>query len=225
MARSNRQYKDAIYGQIARLGKAVASPVRLELLDLLGQGPRTVEMLARLAGQSVANTSRNLRQLAAARLVRTERRGTHVVYSLADVDVANLFLELRSLAALRLAEIEAITRDFLESREVLEEVDQDELLARLRAGEVCVLDVRPREEYEAGHLPGARCVPLAELESRLDELPRDRCIVAYCRGPYCVLSVDAVRRLRQRGFDAVRLEDGVPDWRARGFHVAVGAAG
>jgi rhodanese-related sulfurtransferase len=219
MTLSNRQFKDAIYDQLARLGKAVASPTRLELLDLLCQGPRTVESLARQAGQSVANTSKNLRLLHAARLVETERQGTYVTYRLAGEEVCDLFRTLRELAELRLTEVDAITRDFLESRETLEPVDRDELIRRVHDGEALVLDVRPREEYETGHIAGALSAPLSELKGFLAKLPRDKQIVAYCRGPYCVMSIDAVRLLRQEGFEAVRLEDGVPDWRARGFDV------
>jgi rhodanese-related sulfurtransferase len=222
MSLSNRQYKDAIYEQLARIGKALASPTRLELLDLLSQGPRNVESLARQAGQSIANTSKNLRQLHAARLVETARQGTSVTYRLAADDVSALFRSLRELAALRLAEVESVTRDFLESREALEAIGREELIRRVREGSALILDVRPREEYEAGHIAGAVSAPLSELKALLAQLPRDRRIVAYCRGPYCVLSVDAVRLLRGKGFDAVRLADGVSDWRARGLELEVG---
>ena len=219
MSLSNRDFKDAIYEQVARIGKAVASATRLELLDLLCQGPRTVESLAGQAGQSIANTSKHLRLLHGAKLVETERRGTFVTYRLAGDEVCELFRMLRSLAESRLAEVEAITRDFLRSKEALEPVDRGELIRRVRDGEAVVLDVRPREEYEAGHIPGALSAPIAGLKDLVGELPRDRQIVAYCRGPYCVMSIDAVRLLRERGFDAVRLEDGVPDWRQRGYEV------
>jgi rhodanese-related sulfurtransferase len=216
---SNRDFKDAIYEQLARVGKAVASATRLELLDLLCQGPRTVESLARQPGQSVANTSKHLRLLHGAKLVETERRGTFVTYRLADDEVCQLYRMLRSLAESRLAEVEAITRGFLRSKETLEAVDQGELIRRIRDGEAVVLDVRPREEYEAGHIPGALSAPVTELKNLIGGLPRDLQIVAYCRGPYCVMSIDAVRLLRERGFDAVRLEDGVPDWRQRGYEI------
>jgi rhodanese-related sulfurtransferase len=216
---SNRDFKDAIYEQVARVGKAAASATRLELLDLLCQGPRTVESLARQAGQSIANTSKHLRLLHGAKLVETERRGTFVTYRLAGDDVCELFRMLRSLAQSRLAEVEAITRDFLRSKEALEPVDRGELIRRVRDGEAVVLDVRPREEYEAGHIPGALSAPITELKNLVGALPRDLQIVAYCRGPYCVMSIDAVRLLREQGFDAVRLEDGVPDWRQRGYEV------
>ena len=215
-----RAYKDSVYDQLARIGKAVASPRRLELLDLLAQGPRTVEVLAGEAGLGVPNTSQHLGALRAAGLVSADRQGLFVTYRLASNDVAGFFRAMRLLAESRLPEIERLTRDFLHARGVLEPVDREALLGRVRRGEVTVLDVRPSEEYVAGHIPGALSVPLVDLEQRLAELPRDQEIVAYCRGPYCVLAVEAVRLLREHGFRAVRLEDGIPDWRARGFDVA-----
>jgi len=217
---SPRAYKNAIYEQLARIGKAVASPRRLELLDLLAQGPRTVEVLAREAGLGVANTSQHLRALRAAELVTAEKSGPFVTYRLASPEVADFFRALRQLAESRLAEIARLTRDFLEARGVLEAVDRETLVDRVRRGEVTVVDVRPSEEFGAGHIPGALSVPLADLEQRLADLPRDREVVAYCRGPYCVLAVEAVRLLRAHGFRAVRLADGIPDWRARGLDVA-----
>lgn len=222
MPTSARSFKDTVYEQFARIGKAVSSPRRLELLDLLCQGPRTVEALARQAGQSVANTSQHLQILRASRLVEAEREGLFVTYRLADHEVCDFFRSLRRLAESRLLEIERVTREFLEQRDVMEPVDSAALVERVRSGEVTVLDVRPPEEYRAGHIPGAISVPLSELHSRLAELPSDREIVAYCRGPYCVLAIDAVTALRAQGFDAVRLEDGVPEWRARGLEVALG---
>ena len=217
-----RRFKDAIYAQLARIGKALASPARLELLDLLAQGPRTVEALARQAGQSVANTSHHLQVLRRARLVEAEKEGVHVTCRLADEEVGTFFRALRHLAESHLAEIEVVTREFLKGREAMEPVDRERLLDRVRHGEVTVLDVRPPEEYDAGHIPGAISVPIDELERRLAELPRDREIVAYCRGPYCVMAIEAVELLLSRGFRAIRLEDGVPDWQARGFKVEVG---
>jgi len=220
MKLSSRSYKSAIYEQLARIGKAVASPRRLELLDLLAQGPRTVEVLAEEAGLGMANASQHLRALRAAELVTAHKSGLFVTYQLASGEVADFFRAIRLLAASRLAEIERLTQDFLEAKEALAPVDREALLDRVRLGEVTVLDVRPSEEYAAGHIPGALSVPLADLELRLAALPRDKEVVAYCRGPYCVLAVEAVRRLREHGFRAARLEDGVPDWRARGFDVA-----
>ncbi len=215
----NRAFKTAIYEQLARISKAMASPRRLELLDLLAQGPMTVELLARRSDQSHANTSQHLQVLRSARLVEATKSGLHVTYRLAGSEVAEHFLALRRLAEHRLTEIESISRQYLEERGQLERVGVDELLGRVQRGEVTVLDVRPRDEYGSGHLPGALSVPLSELEGRLADLPRDREIVAYCRGPYCVMSVEAVDLLRRHGFDAVRLDDGVNDWRARGGEV------
>jgi rhodanese-related sulfurtransferase/DNA-binding transcriptional ArsR family regulator len=217
-----RQFKNAIYEEFARIGQAVSSPRRLELLDLLCQGPRTVEMLAELTGQSIANTSHHLQVLRATRLVEGDKEGVHVRYRLADQDVCVFYQGLRQLAEAHLAEIESVTRDFLARCGVMEPVDSEDLLERVRRGEVTVLDVRPSEEYRAAHIPGALSIPLDDLERRLGELPRDREVVAYCRGPYCVLAVEAVEVLKAHGFRAVRLEDGVPDWRARGFEVGVG---
>jgi rhodanese-related sulfurtransferase len=219
---TSRRFKDAIYEQIARIGKAVASSRRLEVLDLLCQSPRTVEVLARAVDQSVANTSQHLQVLRRAQLVEAEREGVLVTYRLADEEVCDFFRSLRRLAESRLAEVERVTREFLEKRGTMEPVNREVLLDRVRRGEVIVLDVRPPEEYRAGHIPGAISVPLHQLNRRLSDLPRDREIVAYCRGPYCVLAIEAVELLRERGFEATRLEDGVPDWRARGFPVTVG---
>ena len=224
IASRNRRFKTAIYEQFARIGKAISNPTRLELLDLLCQGPRTVEALAREAGLGLANTSQHLKALREARLVEAEKAGLYVTYRLADEQVCRFFLALRSLAEARLAEVRDITRRFREAREGLQPVDREQLLTKVREGAVTVLDVRPPEEYAAGHLPGALSVPLRELERRLEELPRDREIVAYCRGPYCVLAVEAVEILRARGFTAFRLEDGVADWRARGLPVEAGGA-
>jgi rhodanese-related sulfurtransferase len=222
MKNPDRLFKDAIYEQFARIGQAVSSPKRLELLDLLCQGERTVEVLATETGMSVANTSQHLHVLRAARLVEAEKEGVFVTYRLADQAVCEFFRAMRVLAESRLADVEQIKRQFLEGREGMEAVDRNALLKRVQEGEVTVLDVRPMEEYLAGHIPGAISVQLKELERRLCELPRDKDIVAYCRGPYCVLAIQAVEMLREKGFRAVRLEDGVQDWRAMGLPVAVG---
>ncbi|HOF42076.1 MAG TPA: metalloregulator ArsR/SmtB family transcription factor [Candidatus Hydrogenedentes bacterium] len=219
-----RQYQDAIYEQLARVGKALAHPSRLELLDLLAQTERSVEALSRETGLSIASTSQHLQALRAARLVSADKRGLYVFYRLADPLVHELLSTVRRLAEHRLAEIEQTTRRFLEGREGMEPVSKAVLLERVKRGEVTVLDVRPPEEYQAGHLPGALSIPLAELEQRLATLPRDQEIVAYCRGPYCVLSIQAVEFLRARGFHAVRLEDSVHDLQAHGLPIAVGEA-
>ena len=221
---NERQYKNAVFSQLARVGKALASPQRLELLDVLDQGPRTVEVLASETSLTVANASQHLRVLHAARLVDAEKRGLYVTYRIADGEVTAFLRALRTLAEHRLAEIERVTHEFLTARSGMETVDRAALLRRVRSGQVTVLDVRPIEEFRAGHIPGAVSVPLAELKRRCRDLPRQREIVAYCRGPYCVLAVKAVEFRRQKGFRATRLEDGVTDWRARGFKVAVGDA-
>jgi rhodanese-related sulfurtransferase len=217
-------FKAAIYEQIARIGKAVGSAPRLELLELLTQGPRTVEALAAQIGQSVANTSHHLQVLRRTRLVAPRKAGLHVTYRLADPQVATFFLQLRRLAESRLAEIEQVTRQYLEERGAFETVDDEELLRRVRAGEVTVIDVRPGAEYAAGHIPGAISLPLAELRKRRAVgLPKHRDVVAYCRGPYCVMALDAVDLLRRKGFRAHRMEQGVLEWSARGWRVESGA--
>jgi rhodanese-related sulfurtransferase len=218
-----RRFKDSIYEHVARVGKAVSAPKRLELLDLLCQGPRTVEALAQHAAVSVANASQHLQILRAARLVEAEKKGFYVEYRLADEQVWRFFHSLRRLAETRLAEIEQVTRAYLEERGAMEAVQSHELLRRLREGEVTVLDVRPSEEYRAGHIPGALSVPLPELKKRLAELPKNREVVAYCRGPYCVMAIEAVKLLRKKGFRAHRMEQGIVDWRARGWRVETGA--
>lgn len=219
MRQSPRQFKDEIYEQIARISKAAAAPKRLELLDLLSQGPRTVEVLADLAGITVGNASQHLKILRAARLVDARKQGLYVEYRLADEEVADFFVALRTLAQSRLAEVERITREYLERRNALEAIEGDELVRRVRSGEVTVIDVRPVEEYRAGHIPGARSIPMTELAGRLQEVPKDREVVAYCRGPYCVMAVAAVDLLRSKGFAAHRMEQGVADWRARGWRI------
>jgi rhodanese-related sulfurtransferase/DNA-binding transcriptional ArsR family regulator len=213
----NREFKDAAYGQLARIGKSLSSPKRLELLDLLCQTERTVEALAEETGMSVANTSQHLQVLEAARLVRARRNGRFVVYSLADVLVSDFFRAYRVLAEDRLAEFEQIRRRFLESERGPDALDRETLIKRVRAGELVVIDVRPPEEYLAGHIPGALGIPLKQLEHALAKFPKNKDIVAYCRGPYCVLAVDAVRLMQSRGLRAFRLDAGVQDWRALGL--------
>jgi rhodanese-related sulfurtransferase/DNA-binding transcriptional ArsR family regulator len=223
MATTGRRFKDEIFEQFARIGKAVASAKRIELLDLLSQGPRHVDALAETASISVANVSQHLQILRAARLVETEKSGVFVTYRLADPSVAEFVRQLRMLAENRLVEVEQTTRSFIEGRIGFDPVNREELLRRVRKGEVTVLDVRPAEEFRAGHLPRALSVPLEDLEARMKDLPKDREIVAYCRGPYCVMAVEAVARLRKQGFRAVRLDLGVLDWQARGLPVEQGA--
>jgi rhodanese-related sulfurtransferase len=219
---SKRQFKNAIYDQFARIGKAVSSPKRLELLDLLCQGERTVEVLAAEADLSIANTSQHLQVLRAARLVEASKDGLYVTYRIADLAVGEFVRSIRVLAEKRLAEVEQISRRFFERTRDLEPIDREALVKRVRKGEVIVLDVRPAKEYRSGHIPGALSIPIQELKRHLSELPKNQEIVAYCRGPYCVFSDQAVELLRAKGFQAVRLDEGVLDWRARGLPVAIG---
>jgi rhodanese-related sulfurtransferase len=215
----NRRFKDAIYDQFARIGKAVSSPKRLELLDLLCQGPRTVDALAKESNLTLANASQHLQILRGAGLIEGHKDGLHLVNRIADGSVCEFVRSIRLLAEKQIADVERITARFLEGREPLEPVDRDQLIGRIHRGGATVIDVRPSEEFRAAHIPGAISVPLKDLDSRLAELPRDGEIVAYCRGPYCVLALQAVDMLRAYGYRAVRLEDGVQDWRARGFAV------
>jgi rhodanese-related sulfurtransferase len=220
---NGRAVKDALYEQFARIGKVVASPKRLELLDLLCQGERSVDALAEAAGMPVKNASAQLKELRGARLVETRRDGTRVYYRLADEGVCDFFFALRDLARARLTEVEQLVRDYFEARDGLEPLRRDDLLRRVESGEVVVLDLRPRAEYEAGHVPGALSIPLSELQQRLSELDERTEVVAYCRGPYCVLAPEAMAILQARGFAARRLEDGFPEWKRAGLPVAAGS--
>lgn len=222
------ELKDAVYEQLARIGKAVDSPKRLELLDLLAQGERSVEALAGLAGLGVTNTSAHLQTLARARLVATRKQGTRVLYRLAGEQVAAFLATLRGLAQTRLPEVDHTLRTLLHTPEDPEPVSREQLAERIAQPDmlgkaVVVVDVRPAEEYAAAHIPGAVSVPLPELEAALDRLPRDAEIVAYCRGPFCVYAPQAVRLLRAYGFTARRLEDGLPEWRLAGLPVTAAA--
>lgn len=222
MKSPGRQFKDAIYDQFSRIGKAVASPKRLELLDLICQAEKTVETLARDTGLSVANTSQHLQTLKSARLIKAQKEGLYVKYRLADEMVCEFLRAMRVLAEDRLAEVDMIKRRFLAGREGMEPVNRDDLLKRVIEGGVTVLDVRPMDEFRAGHIPGALSVPLDQLKALLTRLPAQQEIVAYCRGPYCVLSVKAVEVLRKKGFKAIRLEESIQDWRAMGLPVEMG---
>ncbi len=205
------QAKQALFEAIALMGKAFASPRRLELLDLLAQAPRSVEEIARASGQSTANASQHLQALHAAGMVTRTREGTRVRYALAGEEALRLWLALRDASAARLAEVERAAHDYL--GEDVETIGREDLLERLSSGDVVLVDVRPQEEFAAGHIEGARSIPLAELERRLAELPADREVVAYCRGPFCAYAHEAVRRLNDAGRTASRLEDGWPEWR------------
>ena len=207
---ASTQAKETLFGAIALMGKAFASPRRLELLDLLAQAPRSVEELARASGQSTANASQHLQALHAAGMVTRTREGTRVRYAIAGDEALRLWLALRDASAARLAEVERAAHDYL--GEAVETIGHEELVERLSSGKVVLVDVRPDEEFAAGHIEGARSIPLAELERRLAELPPDREIVAYCRGPFCAYAHEAVRRLNETGRTARRLESGWPEW-------------
>jgi len=222
MTQTHRQFKGAIYEQLARIGKAASAPKRLELLELLCQGPRTVEALACQAAISTANASQHLQILRAARLLEAEKHGLHVEYRLSGERVSEFFLQLRTLAESQLVELQHVAQQYLEERGAMEPISGEELRRRIRRSEVVVLDVRPTEEYQAGHIPGALSVPVAELKKRLNALPKNRDIVAYCRGPYCVMAIEAVDLLRKKGFRAQRMEQGVIEWRSRGWRIATG---
>jgi rhodanese-related sulfurtransferase len=214
------EYKDLLYKQFAVIGKAVSSHKRLEVLDLLSQGERTVEELAKETDSSISSVSQHLQILKTARMVQNRKEGLHVHYRLADEAVGAFWRTMRSLAVDRLAELRETIRVNLDDKDNLEQVSHSELLERARRQDVVVLDVRPHAEYSAGHIPEALSIPLEELESRLEEIPSDREIVAYCRGPYCVMALAAVEKLRERGYQARRLEDGFPEWRAEGLPIA-----
>ena len=211
--------KKALFAQFAVVAKAMSHGHRLELLEFVAQGERSVDALARLAGLSVANASQHLQNLRRAGLVTSRKVGQRVLYGLADESVVTLLAALRQTAERQIAEVERLTNSYFRARDSLEAVSREDLLDRMREGLVTVLDVRPPEEFAAGHLPGAVNVPLKELKRRLGELPKDQEVVAYCRGPYCVLAYEAVSELRRHGFAARRLEDGLPEWRLAGLPV------
>ena len=217
-----REAKDRLYEQFARVAKAVASPKRIEVLELLAQGEHTVEALAQATGMGVTNTSAHLQVLRQARVVETRKEATKVYYRLTGEEVAAFIMALRDLARSRLAEVDEVVRDYFVARDARDPVGRAELVERANRGEVVILDVRPRDEFAQGHIPGALSVPLGELDATLARLPKRAQIVAYCRGPYCVLAPQAVERLRAKGFKARRLADGMPEWRLAGLPVAVG---
>ena len=211
-AEAKRDFKDRLYGEFARIGKALASPHRLEILEVLAQGERTVESLASETGLSIANASRHLQQLRQAQLVLARREGLFVHYRMAGPEVVSLVLALRHTAEQHLAEVDRVVRDFLGERDDFEPVTPDELSRRMTNGEVVVLDVRPEQEYAAGHIAGAHSVPVSDISARLAELPHEKEYVAYCRGPYCVYADEAVAVLRANGLKAQRLTEGYPEW-------------
>jgi rhodanese-related sulfurtransferase len=220
---ADRAAKDALFEALASVAKALGNGHRAEIIDVLVQGERSVEDLASEIGQSVANTSHHLRSLASAGVLTTRRDGTRVFYRIASDRVAELWAAMRDVAAAHVADLDRLARAYLgTNRSEVEEVRRKELEGRLRAGDIIVLDVRPTAEYEAGHIRGARSIPIAELRRHIRSLPNDVEIVAYCRGPYCVFANDAVKQLRKRGYRASRLEDGYPEWRRDGLPIATG---
>jgi rhodanese-related sulfurtransferase/DNA-binding transcriptional ArsR family regulator len=222
ITQSGRQAKDALFDALASVAKAMASGRRAEIVELLSQGERTVDEIAAAIDQTVANTSHHLRTLARAGLVRTRREGTWVHYSLASGDVAAMWSAIRRVAAQQVTDIEQLATAYVGDRGSLATIDREELRQRIKDGTVVVVDVRPAAEHAAGRIAGALNVPIDELARRLDELPADATVVAYCRGPYCVYADDAVRLLTRQGRAAVRLEDGFPEWRSAGLPVEVG---
>ena len=214
---TKRQRKSRLFDLFAQIGSALSNPHRLELLDLLMQAPRTVEELAREAGMSVANTSQHLQRLKQAGLVSGEREGLYVRYRLADPAIARLWLDMRSVGERQLTEVEQALDAYRSRRHEFQQVSIDELRERLRSGKAVLIDARPEVEYQAGHLPAAISIPVGELERRMSELPRSRTIVAYCRGPYCVLADDALAILAGRGWKVARLEEGVAEWQFAGL--------
>jgi rhodanese-related sulfurtransferase/DNA-binding transcriptional ArsR family regulator len=220
----HRAFKDSLFDQFARVARAVANPHRLELIDLLAQGERRVDDLAHEASLTVANASQHLQSLRRGGLVESRRDGTAIYYRLADERVVRLWRAIREVGEARLAEIDVLTRAYLHDRTQLNAIDAGTLRRRLDEGDVIVLDVRPDLEYRAAHVAGARSIPITELASRLDEIPRDLEIVAYCRGPYCLFSDEAVALLREHGYRARRLDTGLPEWRAAGLPTQPGGA-
>lgn len=220
MAMNNRALKDLLYDQVARIGKALASPKRLELLEMLAQGEKSVETLTHELSIDVKLTSAHLKALKEASLVQTRRDGKYIFYRLSGHDVAQLGVTLRTVAEEHLVEMHMALQKLISDPDRLIKVERAEFMAQARRGEVTVIDVRPQTEYDTAHLPYARSIPLAELEQRMDEIPRDRAVVAYCRGPFCLLSDEAVQLLISRGFQATKTLDGVTEWRAAGLKLA-----
>ena len=216
---AKRRFKTELYDHLARIGNALASGRRLELLDLLAQGERSVEALAGETDQPIANVSQHLQILRRSQLVEVRRAGTYAFYRLADDSVLQLWMALRETGEKEISEIRELIRSFFHDRKALRAVSQDELQQRLDDPRFVVLDVRPAAEYDAGHIAGARSIPVSELRSRLQELPRSRKIVAYCRGPHCVFADEAVELLTSKGYKAFRLESGFPEWRLQGYPI------
>lgn len=216
---SRNSFKHDLFSEFARIGKALGNANRLALLEFVAQGARSVDELAKISGLSMANASQHLRELRQAGLVTARKQGLRVYYELSGDDVVELLDIVRRVADHRIAEVRKLVGAYLTAKDGFEPIAAKELLGRVRKGLVTVLDVRPSQEYQAGHLPGAVNIPLSELEGRLNKLPKSREVIAYCRGPYCVLAFEAVNMLRERGFKARRLEAGLPEWRTKGLPV------
>ncbi len=215
----SREFKDLIFQQFANIAAAFSSPKRLEIIDILAQGEKDVETLSKQVSITFANTSRHLQILKNARLVVSRRNGIRIYYRISDERVLNCWKSLQLLAENRVAEIREVLRNFLDKRDAMNAMSKDELWARIQSHDVIVLDVRPADEFKSGHIPGAISIPLSELKERLNEIPHNREIIAYCRGPYCVLSPEAIKILRDEGYAASRLEEGLPEWKEAGFLV------
>jgi rhodanese-related sulfurtransferase len=215
----SREFKDLIFQQFANIATAFSSPKRLEIIDILEQGEKDVETLSRQISATFPNTSRHLQILKNARLVQSRRDGVRMYYRLSDEQVFNCWKGLQSLAENRVAEIREVLKDFFEERNAMNAMSKEELWSHIQSDDVIVLDVRPKEEFSSGHIPGAISIPLSELRERINEIPHNREVVAYCRGPYCVLSPEAIKILHDEGYDASRLEEGLPEWREAGYSV------
>ena len=215
----SREFKDLIFEQFANIATAFASPKRLEIIDNLLQGEKDVATLSKQISASIANTSRHLQILKNSRLVNNRREGVRIYYRIADDRVFNCWKGLQLLAESRVAEIREVLKNFLEERKAMKTISKDELWSRVQSNDVVVIDVRPLEEFINGHIPGAISIPLAELKDRLNEIPNDKEIVAYCRGPYCVLSPEAIKILKNEGYEALRLEESLPEWKHAGLPV------
>lgn len=213
MVSLEREWRDQLYQEFARIGKCLSSPKRLELLDLLAQGPKSVDHLSRMTGMSVANVSQHLQTLHDSRLVRSHKKGNFVIYEIAELSVADFMISLHRLGEKQLVEVQRLKSDILQQQVSMEPIALEELLQRMERKEVVLLDVRPEDEYAAGHIPGAISIPMEELEKHLASLPTDKEIVAYCRGPYCLMSAQAVEMLKSKGIKASRLEEGVHEWK------------
>ncbi len=216
-----REFKDKVFSELAKISQALGNPRRLEIIDLLAQGEKTVEVIASHTGMSTANASQHLQVLKAGNIVTVQRRGNFISYKLTNNEVANIYTSLRDFGTSRVAEIDKVIKEFRANKDSLQSVTIDELLNKITLENVIFLDVRPTDEYESGHISGSISVPFDDLKGRLSELPSDKQIIAYCRGPFCVFADEAVHFLRQHNFSANRLEEGFPDWKLKGLPVSV----